>query len=80
MGTVCLGRATALTHAKEGVNIVIADRRVNEGEETVRLVKQIGGDGIFVKTYVVNEDNIRLLIVKTIMKYGMLDYAFNSGT
>jgi NAD(P)-dependent dehydrogenase (short-subunit alcohol dehydrogenase family) len=50
-----------------------------EGEETVRLVKEAGSDGMFVKTGVANEDDVRSLVEHTIKTYGRLDYAFNNA-
>ena len=41
-GSSGIGRATAIALAKQGVKISIAARRVKEGEETVRLVKEVG--------------------------------------
>ena len=35
-------------------------------ERTVRLVKEVGGDGMFVKTDVANEDDVRSLVEKTV--------------
>jgi NAD(P)-dependent dehydrogenase (short-subunit alcohol dehydrogenase family) len=64
---------------KEGVKIAIAARRAKEGEETVRLVKEAGSDGIFVKTDVANEDDIKSLVEKIVKTYGRLDYAFNNA-
>ena len=65
-GSSGIGRATAVALAKEGVKIAIAARRAKEGEETVRLVKEAGSDGIFVKTDVANEDDVRSLVEKTV--------------
>ena len=78
-GSSGIGRATAIALAKQGVKISIAARRINEGEETVRLVKDAGSDGMFVKTDVANEDDVRSLVEKTVNKYGRLDYAFNNA-
>jgi NAD(P)-dependent dehydrogenase (short-subunit alcohol dehydrogenase family) len=78
-GSSGIGRATAVALAKEGVRVVIAARRAKEGEETVLLVKQAGGDGIFVKTDVANEEDVRSLVEKTVKTYGRLDYAFNNA-
>ena len=78
-GSSGIGRATAIALAKQGVRISIAARRIDEGEETVRLVKETGSDGMFVKTDIANEDDVRSLVVKTVNKYGMLDYAFNNA-
>jgi len=78
-GSSGIGRATAVALAKEGVRVVVAARRGKEGEETVRLVREAGSDGIFVKTDVSNEDDVRSLVEKTVEKYGRLDYAFNNA-
>ena len=74
-----IGRSTAIALAKEGINVVVAARRDKEGEETLRLVKESGGDGIFVKTDVSNEDSVKGLVEKTVKTYGRLDYAFNNA-
>jgi NAD(P)-dependent dehydrogenase (short-subunit alcohol dehydrogenase family) len=74
-----IGRTTAIALAKEGIKVVIAARRDKEGEETLRLVKESGGDGIFVKMDVSNEDSVTALVEKTVKTYGRLDYAFNNA-
>jgi NAD(P)-dependent dehydrogenase (short-subunit alcohol dehydrogenase family) len=78
-GSSGIGRATAVALAKQGVKITVAARRAKEGEETVRLVKEAGSDGIFVKTDVANENDIRSLVEKSDKAYGRLDYAFNNA-
>jgi len=78
-GSSGIGRATAVALAKEGVKVVVAARRAKEGEETVHLVKEAGSDGIFVKTDVANEDDVRSLVEKTVKTYNRLDYAFNNA-
>jgi NAD(P)-dependent dehydrogenase (short-subunit alcohol dehydrogenase family) len=78
-GSSGIGRATAVALAKEGVKVTVAARRAKEGEETVRLVKEAGSEGIFMKTDVANEDDVRSLVDKTVKTYGRLDYAFNNA-
>ena len=78
-GNSGIGRATAVALARQGVNITIAARRPKEGEETVKLVKDAGSEGIFVKTDVTNEDDIRSLVERSTKKFGRLDYAFNNA-
>jgi NAD(P)-dependent dehydrogenase (short-subunit alcohol dehydrogenase family) len=46
-GSSGIGRATAIALSKQGVKVTVASRRPKEGEETIRLVKEAGGDGIF---------------------------------
>jgi NAD(P)-dependent dehydrogenase (short-subunit alcohol dehydrogenase family) len=78
-GTSGIGRAAAITLAKEDVKVVVAARRAIEGEETVHLVKEAGSDGIFVKTDVANEDDVRSLVEKIVKAYDRLDFAFNNA-
>ncbi len=78
-GNSGIGRATAVALARQGVNIIIAARRPKEGEETVKLVKDAGSEGIFVKTDVTKEDDIRSLVEQSTKKFGRLDYAFNNA-
>ncbi len=43
-----LGRASARIFAREGAPVVVVDIQRDGGEETVRLIKDAGGDAIFV--------------------------------
>ena len=78
-GSSGIGRATAVALAKQGVKVTVAARRAKEGEETIRLVKEAGSDGIFVKTDVANENDVKSLVEKTVKQYNRLDYAFNNA-
>ena len=74
-----IGRATAIAFAKEGAKVAIANRSEQDGWETLRLVKDAGGDGIFVKTDVTSEADVQTLIDTTVNTYGRLDFAFNNA-
>ena len=74
-----IGRTTAVAFAREGAKVVVANRRDAEGQETVRLVKEVGGDGLFVKTDVTQEPDVKALVNATVEAYGRLDYAFNNA-
>jgi NAD(P)-dependent dehydrogenase (short-subunit alcohol dehydrogenase family) len=78
-GSSGIGRATAITLAKDGVKVTVAARRAKEGEETVQLVKEAGGEGIFVRTDVTKEDDVKSFVEDTVKVYGRLDYAFNNA-
>ena len=39
-----IGRASSLAFAREGAKVVVADVTVEGGEETVKLIKQAGGE------------------------------------
>ena len=78
-GSSGIGRATAVALANQGAKVTVAARRSKEGEETVHLIKEAGSDGIFVKTDVANENDVRSLVEKTVKQYNRLDYAFNNA-
>jgi NAD(P)-dependent dehydrogenase (short-subunit alcohol dehydrogenase family) len=78
-GNSGIGRSTALLFARKGAKTVIAARRIQAGEETVRLINEAGGEAIFVPTDVSKATEVAALIHKTIELYGRLDYAFNNA-
>jgi NAD(P)-dependent dehydrogenase (short-subunit alcohol dehydrogenase family) len=78
-GSSGIGRASAIAFAREGAKVAIASRREEEGEETVRLVKEAGSDGFFVKTDVAKAADVSAMVEKTVQQYGRLDYAFNNA-
>ena len=78
-GSSGIGRATAIAFAREGVKVVVASRRIKEGEETVQLVKQAGSEGFFIRTDVAKAADVRAMVEKTVATYGRLDYAFNNA-
>lgn len=78
-GSSGIGRSTAIAFAREGAKVVVASRRLDEGQETVRLIKEAGSEGLFVKTDVSRASDVVTLIEKTIAIYGRLDCAFNNA-
>ncbi len=78
-GSSGIGRATALAFAAEGARVVVASRRPEELAETVRLVKEAGGDAIYVRADVAKGEEIEALVAKTVEHYGALNFAFNNA-
>ncbi len=78
-GSSGIGRATAIAVAQEGAKVVVAARRTQEGEETVRLAKEAGGEALFLQTDVTQAEEVEALVNKTVETYGRLDYAFNNA-
>lgn len=74
-----IGRATALAFAREGANVVIANRSVESGEETVRMIRDAGGKAVFIQTDVTKPDQIESLFNRIVGTYGRLDCAFNNA-
>ncbi len=78
-GSSGIGRATAVTFAREGVKMVITARRIEESKETLKLIEDAGSEGMFVRSDISNEKDVKLLVEKTVENYGRLDYAFNNA-
>jgi NAD(P)-dependent dehydrogenase (short-subunit alcohol dehydrogenase family) len=74
-----IGRATAIAFARAGAKVVVAGRRAKEGEETVSLVRESGGEGLFVRTDVSREADVRAMVAHAVEAFGRLDYAFNNA-
>ena len=78
-GNSGIGRATSIKFAQEAAKVVIAARRVPEGEETVKTIKNAGGEAIFIRTDVSQTLEVEEMVDKTVETYGSLDYAFNNA-
>ncbi len=44
-----IGRATAVAFAREGAKVVIGDVAVDGGNRTVNLIRDTGGEAIFIE-------------------------------
>jgi len=73
------GRATSILFAKEGAKVVVADWIAKGGEETVRMIKEDGGEAIFIKIDVSKTEDVRKMIKTTIDTYGKLDILHNNA-
>src|SRR5262245_14932842 len=78
-GSSGIGRASALRFADEGARVVIAARRGDEGEETVRLIRERGGEATFVRSDVSQALEVETLVERCVERYGRLDCAFNNA-
>src|SRR6266699_6797246 len=78
-GASGIGRATALTFAREGAKLVIADMNEDGGHQTVHMITENGGAAIFVKTDVSKAVEVQALISQAVATYGWLDCAHNNA-
>ncbi len=79
-----LGRAFALHLAREGarimvMNIVLADKDLQDMRKTVRLIKEAGGEAEFFTGDVTSEQDCRSLAEKTADAYGRIDILINNA-
>lgn len=76
-GSFGIGRAAAITFAKRGAKVMIAD--CVEDDETLNIIKGFGGEAIFFKCDVSDDTNVRLMVETTVKKFRRLDFAFNNA-
>src|SRR5262245_38594436 len=74
-----VGRAAALLFAREGARVVLGDIREDWGEETLRLVREAGGEGRFCPCDVRREADVAGLVETAVGAYGRLDVVFNNA-
>jgi NAD(P)-dependent dehydrogenase (short-subunit alcohol dehydrogenase family) len=74
-----IGRATALTFAREGAQVVVADVAAEDNRETARLIEQTGGQSLAVTCDVTRGDDIKAALDATVAEFGHLDIAFNNA-
>ena len=74
-----IGRASAQKFAQEGAKVIVADLVAEGGNETVRLIREAGGEATFVKTDVSQAKEVETLISRTVETYGRLDCAHNNA-
>jgi NAD(P)-dependent dehydrogenase (short-subunit alcohol dehydrogenase family) len=78
-GSSGIGKAAALAFAREGAKVVICSIQPQEGEKTVRMIEDGGGESLFVETDVTKSDQVEAAVEKTVAQYGGLDFAFNNA-
>jgi NAD(P)-dependent dehydrogenase (short-subunit alcohol dehydrogenase family) len=74
-----IGRATAIAFAREGAKVVIGNRNVQRGEETVSMIRDAGGIASFKRTDVLVAADIEALVDYAVKTYDRLDIAFNNA-
>jgi NAD(P)-dependent dehydrogenase (short-subunit alcohol dehydrogenase family) len=74
-----LGRATALLAAREGSKVTVADVNEEGGQETVELIRQLGGESVFVRTDVTQAEDVREMVARTVATFGRIDWASNNA-
>jgi NAD(P)-dependent dehydrogenase (short-subunit alcohol dehydrogenase family) len=78
-GSTGIGRATAQAFAAEGATVVVADRAVEDGHETVRLIQDAGGRALFVEADMSVSADVEAMVARAVDAYGRLDIAFNNA-
>lgn len=78
-GGTGIGRATALAFAGQGARVVIGNRDVRRGTETVTAIEQRGGIALFLPTDVAVAADVEQLMKTASARFGSLDVLFNNA-
>ncbi len=78
-GGTGLGKAMALTLAREGTDIVVAARRVEPIEQTAKEVSALGRRGLAIPTDVTDSQQVNHLVERTLSEMGRIDILINGA-
>lgn len=78
-GGTGIGKETALLFAKEGAKIVITDINEQSGNEAVRDIQAIGGEALFIRHDVSNEEDWKKVADESIKTFNKVDILFNNA-
>lgn len=74
-----IGKAAALTFAKEGAQVIVADRSKTMGTTTVEEIIAGEGKAMFIAVDVAQYDEVFQLVAKIKADFGRLDIAINNA-
>ncbi|MBB6673046.1 SDR family NAD(P)-dependent oxidoreductase [Cohnella nanjingensis] len=74
-----IGRVTALRFASEGAQVIVNDLKAADGEETVRLIREQGGEATFLQADVTKASDVEQMVERALQTYGAIDILFNNA-
>lgn len=78
-GLTGIGLAAATAFAKQGAMVTVAGRRDEAGAELVKQLRAFGSEAEFINADVRKDDDVRVMIDKTVARFGRLDIAVNNA-
>ncbi len=74
-----LGQECCRIFAREGAKVVVADLVPEGGAQTVQLIKDAGGEAMFVRADVSSSADVQAMVKAAVDNYGGLDCAVNNA-
>ncbi len=74
-----MGESTALLFAREGAKVIVADVLEREGEAVATAIVVAGGDAVFIRLDVAEEQHWIAAMRDVIQRYGRLDVLVNNA-
>lgn len=78
-GSSGIGRETALLFAQEGAAVVVVDVNDTAGEETAALIREQGGQAVYVHADVANPAHCENMVTVAEQTFGKLNVIFNNA-
>lgn len=72
------GQAVALTLAREGAAVAVADARIEAAQQTAGQIAEEGGTAIALCADVSQHDQVRAAVAVTIERFGRIDVLYNN--
>jgi NAD(P)-dependent dehydrogenase (short-subunit alcohol dehydrogenase family) len=74
-----IGRTIALSLAKQGAAIVVADLNLEGIDDTVNAITEAGGKALGVELNVTNKESVDAMVEKVLAEYGRIDILVNNA-
>ena len=74
-----IGRAAAMAFAAAGLKVAVVDCQRDGGENTVRMIREAGGEASFFPCDVTSDAQVKQLTEQVLAAYGAIDYAHNNA-
>lgn len=72
-----IARSASLIFAREGAKIAIVEKNGALGSATEKMVRDAGGEALFVETDVTQEEAVKRAVARTVERFGKLDVLYN---
>lgn len=74
-----IGQASAQLFAEKGAKVVLVDFQQEAGRETLKMIQDNGGEGIFIQADVSKSQDVQNYLNQAIETYGKIDVLFNNA-
>jgi NAD(P)-dependent dehydrogenase (short-subunit alcohol dehydrogenase family) len=74
-----IGRAASIRLSEAGFNVVAVDFNATTGEETLAIIREHGGNGVFVQADVSQNEDVERYVQAAVEQYGKIDAFFNNA-
>lgn len=74
-----IGKATAITMAREGAKVLCADINAEGAEAVARQIVDTGGDAASFRVDVSREEDVRAMVQEAVARWGRLDVLYNNA-